>query len=191
MKPKSVREKWLLASLPAVLTLLIGWALFFRPTDLVALRKHVESQGPLSAKQALITRAQAESMALQKSITARKAALATETATFDRNRAMEVVSELCATHGLSLDAAKLETTGKLPTALQDATPALTHNPAATPPQVWRIELSGAYANVVKLLAGLQQSQPLIVPLSLSMDTRKKEKEKERHQPLKWVLTLWL
>ena len=190
MKPKSIREKWLLAVLPALLTVIIGWGLFYHPTDLENLRKRVESQGPLSAKQGLVTRAQVESLTVKKSITARRDALAAETTVFDRNRAMEAVSELCAVHGLSLNATKLETSGKLPQALQEAIPAITHSLAATPPQVWRIELSGTYGNVEKLLAGLQQSQPLIVPLSVSMDTRLQDKEKRR-QPLKWVLTLWL
>ena len=76
--------------------------------------------------------------------------------------------------------------GKLPAALKTAALSLTHNTAATPPQVWRIGLGGSYSNVMKLLEGLQQAEALIVPLNLSMQADKNERK-----PATWALTLWL
>ena len=186
MSPKTLREKWMLALLPAILTLLLGWAIFYSPKDGEVLRKHVESQGPLSARQARVALAQAEAAALEKTIAQKRAALTADPGGFDRNHAMQQVSELCAAQGLSLNAAKVDATARLPKALDAASGSMLHNPAATEPQVWRFELSGSYAAMQRLLEGLQRAQPMIVPLCISMDTRK-----NGHHPQKWVLTLWL
>jgi hypothetical protein len=121
---------------------------------------------------------------VEKTIADKRAVPAGDESVFDRNSAMQQVSLLCAAHELSLDKSALETGAQLSPALKDAAPALASGGLA--PQVWRIELSGAYPNVVKLLEGLQKSKPLIVPLNLTMQTGKTER-----QPASWVLTLWL
>lgn len=182
----TTRDKWLASILPALVTLLIGWIFFLRPSgrELTNLRQRVENQGPLIARQALVTRAQVDLADLEAAIAARRSVAPTEDGVFDRNAAMQQVSVLAAASELSLNAAALEPGGRLPPALQEATAALAQH--ATPPQVWRIELTGNYPGVVKLLGGLQKAKPLIVPLSLSMEADKNERK-----PAKWVLTLWL
>jgi len=179
----------MLAALPAVLTALAGWGFFLEPADreVASLRTRVERQGPLSARQALAARTQAERTGLEKAIAGKRAALAKEEAVFDRNRAMQRVSVLCLANNLSLNATTPDPAAKLPPALQEAVEATVHkNANGELPQVWRIELSGGYAGVLKLLDGLKHSQSLIVPLSVSMETGKNEQI-----PAKWVLTLWL
>ena len=187
MSALTLRDKWLAAALPAMLVLLCGWIFFLRPAnrDLVKLRQRVENQGPLIARQALVVRAQTDRDDLEKA-TADQRSAPVEEGVFDRNFAMQQVSQLCAEHGLSLNATVLEPAGKLPPALQEAASALSRVANATPPQVWRIELSGSYPGMVKLLGGLQKTKPLIVPLNLSMEADKNERK-----PAKWVLTLWL
>lgn len=188
MNTMTARDKWLAAALPALLTLLIGWFFFFRPAgrETNGLRQRVENQGPLSARQALVAMAQKEREDLEKAVADRRNTPATEVGVFDRNSAMQQVSLLCDANGLSLNATALEPGGKLPPALQEATVALTRTANATPPQVWRIELSGGYPSIVKLLDGFQRAKPVIVPLNLSMESGKNERI-----PAKWVLTLWL
>ena len=188
MTPKTTREKWLVSLLPAFGVFFLGWLIFLRPAErtVTEMRDRVEKQGPISAKRALVAQAQTERVALEKAVATRRTAPAGEEAVFDRNWAMQQVSVLCAANGLSLDTAAPEPAAKLPSTLQEATPALTHNTGATPPQVWRIELTGNYAGILNLLDGLQKAKPLIVPLTISMQTGKSER-----QPSKWVLVLWL
>jgi hypothetical protein len=187
MSTLSVRDKWLAAALPAMVTLLLGWLILLRPAqrEVVALRQRVINQGPLSARQALVVQAQAQCAELEKAVAEKQAAPPSEGSVFDRNWAMQQISLLCAAHGLSLNTTALETGAKLPSALQETTAALLRA-GGTAPQVWRVEISGSYPSIVKLLAGLQKSQPLIVPLSLSMQAGKTDR-----QPAAWALSLWL
>lgn len=188
MSPKSTREKWLVSTLPAFGLFFLGYVLFVHPAEsaVTALRARVEKQEPIGTKEAQVAQVQVECASLQKIIAAKRTASASTDAVFDRNRAMQQVSQLCAANGLSLDSAALETSAKLPSALQEATPALTHNPTGTAPQVWRTELTGGYAGILTLLDGLRKAQPLIVPLTISMEAGKNERK-----PAKWVLVLWL
>jgi hypothetical protein len=184
----SIRDKWLAAVLPALVTLLAGWIFFLRPAsrELAGLRQRVENQGPLSARQTLLLSARTERLNLEKMIAIKRAAAAGEAGAFDRNGAMQQVSRLCAAHNLSLNAAAPEPGGKLPRALQEAAAALSRMEDGVPPQVWRIELDGSYPGVVRLLEALGKTKPLIVPLNLSMEAGKNERN-----PAKWTISLWL
>lgn len=188
MAPLTTRDKWLAAALPAMVTLLAGWIFFTRPAgrELASLRQRVENQGPLAARLALVARAQEEHKDLEKLIVEKRSAVPEGESVFDHNWALQQVSVLCATHGLSLNATSPESSGKLSTALKEAGESLKDATNATEPQVWRIELSGTYPSVLKLLQDLQKSKPLIVPLNLSMQTNKNARK-----PATWVLTLWL
>ena len=181
------RDKWLAACLPALITLLLGWLFFLRPAEraLSNLRQRVENQGSLGARKALVANAEAIRAELEKAIADKRSA-PVEEGVFDRNSAMQHVSLLCAESGLSLNATTHDRSSRLPPSLQEAISALTRTPNTTPPQLWRIDLSGTYPSMVKLLAGLQKSKPLIVPLSVSMQTNKNERK-----PVTWTLTLWL
>ena len=188
MTPKTTREKWLLSFVPGFGVFVLGWLLFIHPAEkeVTRLRNIVERQGSLSARQAQVVQASAEQTTLERAIAAKRTVLADEEILFDRNTAMHQVSVLCAENGLSLNAAAVEASAKLPPALKDATPTLTRNPAATPPEVWKIELTGGYGGVLNLLGGLQKAKPIIVPLTISMQAGKNDR-----QPAKWVLDLWL
>ena len=186
MNTMTARDKWLAAALPALLTLLIGSLFFLRPAgrEITQFRQRVQNQGTLEARKALFVRAQVDRSELDNALAEKRRALAGEESVFDRNWAMQQVSLLCSAHSLSLNKSSPELGAQLSPALKAALPALAGS--GTPPQVWRLELGGAYPGVVKLLEGLQKSQPLIVPLNLSMQIGKTER-----QPATWVLTLWL
>jgi hypothetical protein len=186
MNTMSTRDRWLAAALPAMISLLIGWMVLLRPAgrEVAQLRQRVENQGTLEARRMLLASERADRAEMEEAIEDRRRNPVGEESVFDRNRAMQLVSMLCAAHGLSLDKSSPEPGAPLAPSLKDAVPALVG--AGMPPQVWRIELTGNYAGVVKLLEGLQKSTVLIVPLNLSMQTGKTER-----QPAAWVLTLWL
>lgn len=210
MKPLTSRDRWLAAFIPAMVILLAGWYFFLRPASrqVTQLRQSVEKQGSLSLKLAQAQSGQAEGVRLQSAIASMRSAAAgqtqsavsanpavqsglpapspLETGVFDRNSALQQVSILSALYGMTLDGTSSELGGRLPPSLQDATSALSLSARAVPPQVWRIELSGSYPSMVRLLEGLQKATPLIVPLNLSMVSDKNERK-----PLRWVLTLWL
>lgn len=186
MNTMNSRDKWLAAALPAMLTLLLGWLIWLRPAgrEVGQLRQRVRNQGTRDSQQTLLAVAQATRSELEKTLSDKRGAIPNDQSVFDRNWAMQQVSVLCDANSLSLEKSTAETAAPLSPALKEALPAVTRN--GTPPQVWRLELSGSYPNVVKLLDGLRKAKPLIIPLNLSMQTGKTE----RH-PTKWVLTLWL
>lgn len=186
MSVMTARDKWLTAAIPALLTLLIGWLVYLRPAgrEVSQLRQRVVNQGSLETRKAQVTGAQADLEELQKSIAAKRAEPAAEGSFFDRNWAMQQISLLCEAHGLGLEKASPDQGAPLAPLLRESLPAL--GSTGTTPQVWRVELSGSYPAVVKLLAGLEKAKPLIVPLNISMQSGKTE----RH-PSFWVLTLWL
>ncbi|RYD82788.1 MAG: hypothetical protein EOP84_08900 [Verrucomicrobiaceae bacterium] len=188
MAQLTTRDKWLAAALPAMVTLLAGWLFVTRPAgrELSILRQRVESQGPLATQLALVVRAQEERSDLEKLITEKRNAVPEDEAVFNHNLALQQVSVLCATHGLSLNSTLPETGGRLSSPLEEASVSLRRAPNATQPQVWRIELSGHYPSILKLLQDLQRTKPLIVPLNLSMQANKNVRK-----PATWVLTLWL
>jgi hypothetical protein len=186
MNTMTTRDKWLSAALPALLTLLLGWLIGLRPAgrEIAQLRQRVHNLGSLESRKALLAAAQATRADLEKTVAEKRSAPAGDRIAFDRNWAMQQVSVLCDTHGLSLEKSNADPAAQLSPVLRDALPALAGS--GPPPQVWRLELSGSYPNVVKLLEGLRKAKPLIVPLNLSMQSGKTE----RH-PTTWVLTLWL
>lgn len=186
MSVMTVRDKWLAAAIPALLTLLIGWLVYLRPAgrEVAQLRQRVTNQGSLDARKAQVAAAQVDLVELQKSIAEKRAEPAAVGSFFDRNWAMQQISLLCEAHGLGLEKAAPDPSGPLAPLLRESLPAIGNT--GTAPQVWRVEVSGNYPAVVKLLAGLEKAKPLIVPLNISMQTGKTE----RH-PSFWVLTLWL
>lgn len=186
MSTMTTRDKWLASALPAMLTLLVGWLMFIRPASREAaiLRQRVESQGSLDSRRAQVSRAEAEGADLKKDVDEKRNPSVGELGVFDRNWAVQQVSLFCDAHGLSLEKASPDPAAQLSPALRESLPAVSLH--GTVPQIWRIEFSGTYPKVVKLLASLQQAKPLIVPLNLSMQAGKTER-----QPASWVLTLWL
>ena len=182
MSTLSTRDRWLAAALPAVAVFLAGWVFYLRPAakEVSLLERRVENQGPLQARQDLVSRARAGQAGLENIVARLRDASPPAGAVFNRSLALQHISRLCETHRLNLSETKLEPgDGKLPAALKTAALSLTNNTAA-------IGLGGSYANVMKLLEGLQQAEALIVPLNLSMQADKNERK-----PATWALTLWL
>ena len=189
MSNLSTRDRWLSAALPALVILLVGWVYFLRPAakETSLLARRVEGQGSLQAQQDRISRARASQAELQQTVARLRDAPPPAGAVFNRNLAMQHISQLCETHLLTLTATKAELgDGRLPAALKTAALSLPTTAGATPPQVWRIELAGSYGNVLKMLEGLKKAEALIVPLSLSMQTDPRERK-----PATWTMTLWL
>ena len=186
---RSNRDRWLAATLPAWLVLLVGWALVIRPQlqEVDSLRKRVENQGTPAALRDQANRLRAEATEREAAVAERRKALEAATRTFGQNAAMGEISALCEAQGLSLDASTAEiSTSRLPAVLQSAATSFAGLPGATIPQTWRLELRGSYSGVLKLLDGLGKAKPLVVPLSLSMVSDKNER-----RPASWVLILWL
>lgn len=189
MNTLPTRDRWLAAALPALVVLLAGWIFYLRPVakEVSLLERRVENQGPLDARQDMVSRARAGQAELEKTVADLRENRPLASAVFNRNLAMQSISQLCETNGVSLSETKLEPgDGKLPPALKTAALLLTNHAGGTPPQVWRIELGGSYANVMKLLDGLKKAEALIVPLNLSMKADKSERK-----PATWAMTLWL
>lgn len=186
MNTMTLRDRWLACAIPAMLTLLLGWLIVLRPAarEVASLQQRVRTQGSLASHQALLAGAQADRAELEKAIADKRALPVGEGSVFDRNRAMQEVSLLCEEHHVKLEKSALDSSAQLPPTLKDALPAFATG--GTRPQVWRLEVSGTYPNVVKLLDGLQKTKPLIVPLNLSMRSGKSER-----YPATWKLTLWL
>ena len=189
MNPLSLRDRWLAAALPALVILLVGWVFYLRPAEkaISLLAQRVENQGSLQAKQDMISLARNQQASLETTVAQLRDARPPAGVVFNRNLAMQQISRECDAHGLSLTETKLNPSdAQLPAALRTAALSLNHPPGATLPQIWQIELTGTYGNVMKLLGGLQDADALIVPLNLSMTTDKRERK-----PTSWTLTLWL
>ena len=189
MSTLSIRDRWLAATLPALVILFIGWVYYVRPASkqIAILTRQVEAQGPLEDQLDRVALARTSLAELEKTVTQLRTVRPPATAVFDRNLAMQQISKLCRAHTLSLGGTKLEAgDGRLPPALKSAALALTHQAATTPPEVWRIDLTGSYSNVVKMLEGLKNADALIIPLTVSMKSDARERK-----PTCWTLTLWL
>lgn len=185
----SVREQWMLAVLPAVLTGVFYFGLSASPaaTEREKLRKQIASQGPLSVRLDQVRRAQEERAEISRAIAAQARADAMPGTTFDRNRALQFVSQIAQSRGLTLISSAPDSAAKLPPSLQEAAAAATTPGGAAPTTLWRIELQGPYGSMLEMLEGLRTADTFIVPLSVTMQTPGKDQRK----PLSWVLTLWL
>lgn len=189
MSTLPTRDRWLAAALPALVVLLLGWMFYIRPAakEVSLLERRVENQGLLQARKDMVAQARSGQAELEKSVARLREARPAGGAVFNRNLAMQSISRLCETNNLSLSETKLEPgDSKLPAALKTAALNLTTSAGGTPQQVWRIELGGSYANVMKLLEGLKKAEALIVPLNISMKADKTERK-----PAAWAMTLWL
>lgn len=60
-----------------------------------------------------------------------------------------------------------------------------HHPAKAAPQLWRIHLAGSYASMQEALRGLADSEPLALPVSLSLE------ETKTGTPRQWTLWIWI
>lgn len=187
MNTLSPRDRWLATILPALVILLGGWIFFLRPSgkEAALLRQRVANQGSPTDRRQLVNYAHEERAALEKQIAAKKEAIARESSAFDHNAGMQQVSMLCTEFGISLNVASAEMGSTVPLVLKDAA-ALLATGGRQAPVTWRIELSGSYGSVLKLLDGLAKSKPLIVPLNLSMTSAQ-----DTRTPPTWTLTLWL
>ena len=186
---RSNKDRWLAVSLPTLLAALVGWAFVIQPQlkEIDLLEKRVGNQGGPAALREQAVRLEAEATARETAAVERRKSLEASARTFGQNAAMGEISALCEAHCLSLDASTVEIgEARLPTPLKNAAKAFAGLPGATAPQIWRLELRGSYSSVTKLLAGLGKARPLVVPLSLSMQSDKNERK-----PASWVLTLWL
>jgi hypothetical protein len=189
MSTLSTRDRWLAATVPALVILLIGWIYYLRPAgrETALLKRQVEGQGPLEDQLDRVALARSGLEELEKTVAKLRTVRPPATAVFNRNLAMQQISKLCQTHTLSLVGTNPEASdGRLSPALKSAALALTQHGTTTPPEVWRIDLTGSYSNVVKMLEGLKNAEALIIPLSISMKADPRERKSTC-----WTMTLWL
>lgn len=182
------REKWLLAVLPAVL-LCVGLEL----ASLRTLRRETKTLDQNLANRSLSASPEIQLTAARQGVEDLKISLADSRkrleqnqAGFDRALALQRVSELAESCGITLLASELDPSAKPLPVLLAASDTLVRRGNATPPQVWKVDLRGSYAAVVALVKKLETSSPLIVPLGAVMTS-----QTDLRQPLAWQLSLWL
>lgn len=189
MSTLSTRDRWLAATLPALVILLGGGLYYLRPAgkEIALLKRQVEGLGSLDDQLDRVALARTGQAKMEETVAKLRNIRPPATAVFNRNLAMQQLSKLCQAHTLSLAGTNLEAgDGRLPPALKSAALTLTQHGGTTPPEVWRIDLTGSYGNVVKMLEGLENAEALIIPLGVSMKTDPRERK-----PTCWTLTLWL
>ncbi len=182
MNTLSTREKWLLALLGPFLMGLLGWFWVLKPQvrKLAGLHARLDAEASAAALREQTSASQAQRAALEKALNdLRAASTGPGTPAFDANAAMQHVSRLCATHGLSLNGATGGDGASVSPLLTAAA-----GPAAAQP--WKVELTGSYAAMQRLLDDLAATPAVVVPLALSMDA-----DATGRHPTAWVLTLWL
>lgn len=171
--------------LPALLVLALGGWFVIRPMagDIRLLHQRVAHHGDEAARAAAIASARAEAgLAVEEAET--KAAKLALAPAFDGREAMKKLSGLCADHGMNLAAATPEPgLEKLPASFRE----LAARAGATGDvKVWKIELTGPYAGMTRLVGGLGKATPVVVPLSLAM-----RPAAAPGRPAVWTLYLWL
>lgn len=184
----SVREQWMLAALPAFLTGVMYFGLSAHPasTELEKLRKQIAKQGPLTTRMAQVRHAQEERADLHRSIADEASSGTTAGTTFDRNRSLQFISQLCQSHGLALVSSAPDSAAKVPPSLQEAASVVAPASAGSA-KIWRIQLRGSYGAMLAMLEALRASESFIVPLSVGMQLTGGDERK----PLSWELSLWL
>lgn len=188
MTLNSDTDRWLAASLPATLILLLGWFVFLNPVfkERSLLKRRVENMGDPAAKRNMAATARQDLADLNAEASRLRAKLDGGRIGFDRSHAMRRISMLCETHGLQIAQTSVEKDGnRLPAALKAVETKFT-TADGQPPQVWRLELAGSYPAVTRLLMDLASTVPMLVPLNVTMETD----PKERQLP-KWSLYVWL
>ncbi len=188
MTLKSNTDRWLAASLPAIIILLLGWFLFLNSAskERSLLVRRLENMGDLAGKRQLTEAARQDLADLNDELSRLRAKLDSDRIGFDRSLAMRRISMLCETHGLQIGQTSVEKgANRLPPALKAAETNFT-TADGQPPQVWRVELAGSYPAVTRLLMDLASTAPMLVPLNLTMEADPKER-----RPPTWNLYVWL
>ncbi len=177
MTLRSDSDRWLAAALPAIAILLSGWLFLLKAASAEErlLRRRIENQGSLTSRQAQIESARADLESLVSEAETLRTKTGGERPIFDRSQSLRRISVLCDALGIRIGATERDKGGsRLPAAIASAVPAMVSgDPDA--PQVWRIEISGPYPSVVKLLQDLASSSPVLVPLNLTMEGDPKER----------------
>lgn len=186
----SLREKWMAALLPAIVTGLIyqfGWMRTAK-TDADGLRKQIQTQGPLAARTAALQHENSEHGRLERLLATRRQPPTGpgQLPDFNRTAALQQISKLCEAGGLTLLASSPDNGGKLPPSVEQVAKFLVRPGDPAAPQVWRLDLQSSYAGMVELLDGLSEAPQLIVPLGVTMQPNADET-----QPLIWSLTVWM
>lgn len=188
MTLRSDSERWFVACWPAILTLLAGWFLFVggAARERRELARRMDNQGSVENQRALLESARGELALIGREKERLEAELATGRLAFDRGTAMRKVSLLCQELRLQIGEVKPEPSANLmPVSLQHATAGIPSMDGAAA-QVWRVELTGSYPSVTKLLKSLAANPPMSIPLSLTMTCDPKERK-----PPVWNLYLLL
>ena len=208
----SVRDCWLVAALPGILT---SAAYIYGPArtaetkaKIVNIEMEKERAKPVDFKQFKTlgeeyeTNQDAVASAREEANSVSGAAtLQLGSATEDRSVALHTVSSALQAHGLlQIKSQRVEggADSVLPERIQNVWKPYAAKVHAVPPQCWRVEIQGSYPHVVSACEELAHSLVFIVPLSITMEAPQSRdaSEKDKLQPvrpgdLKWVLTLWL
>lgn len=208
----SVRDCWLIAALPSIITSAFYIYGPVRTAETkaktVAVELEKERAKPVdfrqfkvlgeeyAANQDAVAAAREEATAVSGAAT-----MQLGSATEDRSGALHVVSAALQAHGLlQIKSQRIEAGGDaaLPERVQNVWKPYAEKVHAVPPQCWQIEIQGSYPHIVSACEELAHSPAFIVPLSITMEAPQKRGPdgKETLHPvrpgdLKWVLTLWL
>jgi len=184
----SMREKWMAALVPAIITGLIYQRFYQSPaqTDIEGLQKQIQSQGPLTARVAASRDAEAEHGRLERLLAAKRKPETSGRASFNRTAALQQISKLCETGGLTLLSSSPQATAKLPPSIEQVQGILVRPDEPFPPQVWRLELQSSYTGMIDLLDGIARAPLLVIPLNVGM-----QPDPDETRPLVWTLTVWM
>lgn len=183
----SPRDKWMCAIIPALLTGLIYQYAFIHPVgvDIESIQKRLDTQGPLAARQAALKQAEADHAQLLHRVADMKKPGITRLH-FNRTAALQQISKLCESGGLTLVSSSPDTAAKLPPSIDQVASLLASPADSLPPQIWRLELQGSYPAMVEFLDGLGATPTLVVPLNLGL-----QPNAEDTRPLNWTVSVWL
>jgi hypothetical protein len=189
------RDKWMCAVLPALLTIIVAQRAYIHPVnrEIEALRKQIQAQGPLAARQAALKQAEAENSQLAALMKARSTPAtpaqnghAATAHAFNRTLSLEQISKLCEAGNLTLISSSADASPKLPPTLAQAAKVLIKPGDPSSPQVWRLELRGGYIEMMEFLDRLAQAPSLVVPLNIGM-----QPDADETMPITWTLSVWL
>lgn len=192
------RDRWICAVLPALLAVVLFQWFYAGPLQrqtnesLKALeeeRARGTQPAALSDALRLNSAAEADLAAEKAKAEALKAALAKLTigaGGVNRPATLQSVCKLCERHGLLVVSTRREEQATLARTLEPIARALREQTPSAPPQLWRLELQGGYADMTALLEALSEATEFVVPISVNMNLGEYE-----NIPAVWVLTLWM
>lgn len=190
------RDKWILATMPAIFAGAIYLWGFGRPLSrsitesreqALKAQEGLVAVSVLSAKQDALEDLQ-EKLSEAKTLSERLAkgnAVSGSASIEDRAGAAQKLSQILAAHQLSVQRMSRQAATQMPPQAEALWKSAESQARFPPPQFWRVELTGSYPDLASALQSVSKCDEFIVPVSIEMSPA------EAGETLKWSLTVWL